>query len=57
MGLAHLATRPRPESELVGLVRGLTDIRGLRDVPLWKKPELWGAIALGVCLFLNIYFW
>lgn len=55
--VVSLATKPKPEGELVGLVRGLTDIRDLRSVPLWKKPELWGAIALAICIGLNIYFW
>ena len=52
-----LVTKPKPDSELVGLVRGLTDISALKKVPLWRKPELWAAIALVTCIALNIYFW
>jgi SSS family solute:Na+ symporter len=52
-----LATKPKPDGELVGLVRGLTDVSELRAVPLWRKPELWAAIALLTCIALNVYFW
>ncbi len=52
-----LASKPKPDSELVGLVRGLTDVSALKQVPLWRKPELWAAIALVTCIALNIYFW
>jgi SSS family solute:Na+ symporter len=52
-----LATKPKPDGELVGLVRGLTDVTDLRTVPLWRKPELWAAIALLTCIALNVYFW
>ncbi len=52
-----LVTKPKPDSELTGLVRGLTDVSALKKVPLWRKPEVWAAIALACCIALNIYFW
>jgi len=52
-----LVTKPKAESELVGLVKGLTDKTVLQDVPLWRKPGLWAIIALVLCAALNIYFW
>ncbi len=50
-------TKPKPDSELRGLVRGLTDVTTLAPVPLWRKPELWAAVALVTCIALNVYFW
>lgn len=55
--VVSLATKPKPDGELVGLVRGLTDVSALKAVPLWRKPELWAAIALVSCIALNVYFW
>ncbi len=52
-----LGSKPKPDSELIGLVRGLTDVSKAANVPLWRKPELWAAIALATCIALNIYFW
>jgi SSS family solute:Na+ symporter len=50
-------TKPKSDSELRGLVRGLTDVTTLAPVPLWRKPELWAAVALVTCIALNVYFW
>jgi SSS family solute:Na+ symporter len=55
--IVSLMTKPKPVSELTGLVRGLTQITSPEAVPVWKKPEVWAAIALAVCIALNIYFW
>jgi SSS family solute:Na+ symporter len=55
--VVSLMTRPKSDDELRGLVRGLTDVSSVAHVPLWRKPELWAAISLTVCIALNIYFW
>ena len=52
-----LFTAPKPVEELKGLVRGLTEKAELGHVPYWRWPEVWAAVALVVCLILNLYFW
>ncbi|MFN7920488.1 MAG: sodium:solute symporter family protein [Bryobacteraceae bacterium] len=52
-----LATVPKTDSELRGLVRGLTEIPRDEGVPWYKRPGPL-AIASGVlCLILNLWFW
>jgi SSS family solute:Na+ symporter len=55
--LVSLATKPKPESELVGLVRGCTDIPVEHGVPWHKKPLFWGAVVFIVFIILNLIFW
>jgi len=50
-------TRKKPDQELVGLVKGLTEESVGKPVPLKRKPEFWGAISLVILIVLNIYFW
>jgi SSS family solute:Na+ symporter len=52
-----LVTRPKPDSELVGLVKGLTPETKDADVPLFGRPAFWAAVALVVLVVLNIWFW
>ncbi|HXE63682.1 MAG TPA: sodium:solute symporter family protein [Bryobacteraceae bacterium] len=55
--LVSLATRPRPESELTGLVYSLTP-RPRDDAARWfERPAVLGAIVLGMAVALNIIFW
>ena len=49
-------TRPKPVSELTGLVWGVTPIPRDRDVPWYEKPALLGTTALAACLVLNWIF-
>ena len=49
-------TRPKPVSELTGLVWGVTPIPRDKDVPWYKKPALLGTTALAACLVLNWIF-
>jgi SSS family solute:Na+ symporter len=52
-----LVTKPRPVSELVGLVRGATTIPSEGDLPLWQKPAFW-AVVVGIAfVILQIIFW
>jgi SSS family solute:Na+ symporter len=50
-------TSPKPESELVGLVRGCTEIPSEGDVPLYKRPIVWATVIFVVFVALNIIFW
>jgi solute:Na+ symporter, SSS family len=50
-------TKPKPESELVGLVRGCTEIPSEGHLPLVKRPIFWAAAVCAVFIVLNIIFW
>jgi SSS family solute:Na+ symporter len=50
-------TRPKPESELKGLVYGCTDVPSEGDLPLVQRPIFWAAIVAVVFVALNIIFW
>jgi SSS family solute:Na+ symporter len=55
--LVSLATKPRADNELAGLVYSLTE-RPKEDRLAWyKRPAVLGAIVLGAALVLNIIFW
>ncbi len=49
-------TRPKPESELVGLVKGLTPALTRDDVVWFRRPMFWAVVSLLVLIALNIYF-
>ena len=49
-------TAQKPEEELHGLVYGLTKVPEER-VSFFKRPEVWGSIAMIVMIVLNIIFW
>jgi solute:Na+ symporter, SSS family len=54
--VVSLATRPKPDSELVGLVHSLTPKPEQHHLAWWQKPETLGiAILIGV-IALNIFF-
>jgi solute:Na+ symporter, SSS family len=55
--LVSLITRPKPASELVGLVRGCTDVPTEHGIPWHKKPAFWGAVVFVVFIILNLVFW
>jgi SSS family solute:Na+ symporter len=52
-----LATRPKPDSELVGLVYGATEIPSEAGVPLMQRPIFWAVVVCLVFAILNIIFW
>ncbi len=52
-----LVTKPKPEAELVGLVKGLTEKTILIDVPWFRRPAFWAAVAMVCVISLNVYFW
>jgi SSS family solute:Na+ symporter len=55
--VVSLLTKPKPDSELVGLVYGCTDIPSEGHLPLWQRPILWAGVVLGVFVVLQIIFW
>ncbi|HYW34323.1 MAG TPA: sodium:solute symporter family protein [Balneolaceae bacterium] len=50
-------TEKRPENELVGLVKGLTEEVDTSALPYYKKPGFYAILSAIVFVFLNIYFW
>ena len=54
---ASLATAPKPATELVGLVYGVTAIPKEENVPLLHKPIFWASVALVLFVILQFMFW
>jgi SSS family solute:Na+ symporter len=54
--LVSMATRPRAESELQGLVYSLTERQGDAGAVWFKRPATLGVIALAAALVLNVIF-
>lgn len=52
-----MVTKPKPETELRGLVYGATEIPSERDIPLLRRPIFWTVIVLILFVILNIIFW
>lgn len=50
-------TAPKPDKELVGLVKGLTEETLDKDLPLLSRPAFWAAVAGIAVVILNVYFW
>jgi SSS family solute:Na+ symporter len=50
-------TQPRPEAELVGLVRGLTPMPSVGDLPFYEKPTFWAIVVAIIFVILNVIFW
>jgi solute:Na+ symporter, SSS family len=50
-------TKPKPESELVGLVRGCTELPSEGHLPLYKRSIFWAGVVAVVFVILNILFW
>ena len=50
-------TKPKPASELVGLVYGHTEVPSDGDLPLYKRPVFWACVVAVVFAVLNIIFW
>ena len=55
--VVSLVTKPRPDSELVGLVRACTPIPSDGDCPLWHRPVFWAVIVAIGFVAVNILFW
>jgi SSS family solute:Na+ symporter len=55
--VVSLMTRPKPDSELEGLVYGVTKIPSEDTVPLIRRPIFWGAVAMAAFAVLQWIFW
>lgn len=55
--VVSMATKPKPDAELEGLVYGLTKAPSVGSVPMYKRPLFWAGIVTVVFFALNIYFW
>lgn len=52
-----LFTKKKQKEELVGLVKGLTEIKTDSHLPLLKRPSFIAIISIVVFVILNIIFW
>jgi solute:Na+ symporter, SSS family len=50
-------TKPKPESELQGLVYGCTVVPSDGDLPLLKRPIFWAGVVAVVFVILQVRFW
>jgi SSS family solute:Na+ symporter len=55
--LVSLATQPKPESELKGLVYSLTPRAKEEHVAWYGRPFFWGMVSLALFAFLQWRFW
>lgn len=57
--LLSLATKPRPDEELRGLVYSLTPREAAPDqgVPLYARPKVMAVVVLAATVVLNLLFW
>jgi len=55
--LVTLVTKPKPDSELTGLVYSLTEVAQEGHTSWWHRPVLWGAAAMVLLALLQIIFW
>ncbi|HTW61173.1 MAG TPA: sodium:solute symporter family protein [Terracidiphilus sp.] len=54
--VVSLMTKPKPDEELVGLVRSLTKMPSHAHLPWWKRPEALAAGILVGAVAINIFF-
>lgn len=52
-----LVTRPKPESELAGLVYSLTPRPVTTGVVWYRRPAVLGSVVLGMTVALNLIYW
>ena len=52
-----LVTQPKPDSELRGIVWGLTEQKEVVEEAWYKKPWVLAVTALAIAVALNVYFW
>jgi SSS family solute:Na+ symporter len=55
--IVSLMTKPKPESELAGLVYGATAIPSEGNVGLLQKPIFWAGVAAALFAILQWIFW
>jgi len=54
--IVSLATKPKSDAELEGLVYGLTKVPSVGNVVFYQRPVFWAGIVVVIFFALNIYF-
>jgi SSS family solute:Na+ symporter len=55
--VVSLVTKPKPDSELKGLVYGATEIPSESGLAWYQRPILWAGVAMAFLITLNVIFW
>ena len=55
--VVSLMTTPKPDSELNGLVMGVTDLPSEGQLSLWQRPAFWAVAVSIVFVIFNVVFW
>ncbi len=55
--VVSLVTKPKPDSQLVNLVYGCTDLPSEGFLPIYKRPIFWAVIVALALVIANIVFW
>jgi solute:Na+ symporter, SSS family len=55
--VVSMLTKPKTDTELDGLVMGLTKIPHVEGVSWYQKPLFWAGVVVVVFVALNIIFW
>jgi len=55
--VVSLLTKPKPESELVGLVYGCTEIPSEGNLPVYQRPIFWAGVVALVFVVIQVIFW
>jgi SSS family solute:Na+ symporter len=55
--VVSMVTRPKPESELAGLVYGCTELPSEGHLRLYQRPIFWAGVIAGVFVVLQVIFW
>ena len=55
--VVSMATRPKPDSELAGLVYGCTELPSEGHLALYQRPIFWAGVVAFVFVVLQVIFW
>jgi solute:Na+ symporter, SSS family len=55
--VVSMVTKPKPDSELTGLVYGLTAIPSEASVAVYQRPWFWAVMVAGLFIVVNVAFW
>jgi solute:Na+ symporter, SSS family len=55
--LVSIRTKPKRESELVGLVYGATQVPSEGSLPFYHRPLFWAGFVITVFIIVNVIFW
>jgi SSS family solute:Na+ symporter len=55
--VVSMVTKPKPDSELTGLVYGVTEIPSEASMAVYQRPWFWAVVVAGLFLVVNVVFW